>query len=154
MNCNVRINKNLILSIKTLIDEQIPIISVLANTSRILIDYFNNTNWCGFYLTKENEDVLYLGPYQGTTATMIIPFGKGVCGMSAFLKKSQVVPNVHEYEGHIACSNLSNSEIVVPIIKNNKVVGVIDLDSNLYDNYSSEDAKLLEEVAAILSEKF
>ena len=85
---------------------------------------------------------------------MIIPFGKGVCGMSAFLKKSQVVPNVHEYEGHIACSNLSNSEIVVPIIKNNKVVGVIDLDSNFYDNYSSEDAKLLEEVAAILSEKF
>jgi GAF domain-containing protein len=77
--------------------------------------------------------------------------GKGVCGTAAATKTSQLVPNVHEFEGHIACSSLSNSEVVVPIIHNNIVFGVIDLDSNLFNNYTKNDVEILEKVANIIS---
>ena len=107
-----------------------------------------------FYLSYENEDVLYLGPFQGSLACTTIPFNKGVCGKSAYLKKTLIVDNVLEFDGHIACSSSSRSEIVVPIIRGDEVLGVIDLDSDLYSNYSLSDQELLEQCAKILSELF
>lgn len=146
--------KYLISNVKSLIDKNIPLVSNLSNLSRVIYESFENTSWCGFYITDSTKDVLYLGPYQGPLACTIIPIGKGVCGVSAESKETQLVDNVHEYPGHIACSSSTNSEIVVPVIKNNRVVAVIDLDSDLFANYTTQDQKLLEEVASIISELF
>ena len=146
--------KKLLSNIKCLIDENVPIMSNLANISRLLMESFENTLWCGFYLTDVLGENLYLGPYQGSVACTTIKFNKGVCGTAAFSKQSQLVPNVHEFEGHIACSSLSNSEVVVPIIKDDKVYGVIDLDSNLFDNYSNDDVNILECIAKEISKLF
>lgn len=146
--------KKLLSNIEAIIDFEIPIMSNLANLSRLFMESFENTLWSGFYLSDEESRFLYLGPYQGPLACTIIPFGKGVCGSSALNKVTNLVPNVHKFPGHIACSSLSNSEIVVPIIKNDKVVGVIDLDSTLFNNYDEEDQKLLESAANIISKLF
>ena len=146
--------KKLLGNIETIIDKNLPIMSNLANLSRLFMDTFADTLWSGFYLCDEKCEYLYLGPYQGPLACVKIPFGKGVCGKVVEFKKTILVPNVHEFPGHIACSSLSNSEIVVPIIKNDKVVGVIDLDSALFNNYSEEDQKLLEDASNIISELF
>ena len=146
--------KKLLSNIKCLIDENVPIMSNLANISRLLMESFENTLWCGFYLTDVLGENLYLGPYQGSVACTTIKFNKGVCGTAAFSKQSQLVPNVHEFEGHIACSSLSNSEVVVPIIKDDKVYGVIDLDSNEFNNYSLEDVKILESIAEVIAKLF
>ena len=148
INENISILENII----SIIDKDVPLISNLANLSYVLKYYFKNTDWAGFYLTK--NDVLYLGPFQGDLACTIIPFNKGVCGKAAHLKQYILVPNVHEFEGHIACSSSTNSEVVVPIIKDNKVLGVIDLDSNLIDNYTIEDVKILESIANVIAELF
>lgn len=146
--------KYLISNVKSLIDKNIPLVSNLSNLSRVIYESFENTSWCGFYITDSTKNVLYLGPYQGPLACTIIPIGKGVCGVSAESKETQLVDNVHEYPGHIACSSSTNSEIVVPVIKNNRVVAVIDLDSDLFANYTTQDQELLEEVASIISELF
>ena len=147
--------QELVMIAKSIIDSNIPVVSNLANLSRLIMDGFKNTSWSGFYLTDGKKgDILYLGPYQGSLACTTIPFGKGVCGVAAETKKSQVVPNVHEFPLHIACSNTTNSEIVVPIIKNGLVLGVIDLDSDLYSNYDDEDRIILEQIAKLISELF
>lgn len=136
--------------VQSIIDRNAPLISNLANLSRVLMDLVEGTFWCGFYLADE-ENNLYLGPYQGSLACTHIKYGHGVCGKSLELKKSLIVPDVHKFPGHIACSSLSNSEIVVPIIKDNKVIGIIDLDSTMFDNYTEEDKEFLEEVANIIA---
>lgn len=146
--------KKLLGNIEAIIDKNLPVISNLANLSRLFMDSFDNTLWSGFYLSDELGEYLYLGPYQGPLACTLIPYGKGVCGSSALNKVTNLVPNVHEFKGHIACSSLSNSEIVVPIIKNDKVVAVIDLDSALFNNYNEDDQKLLEAASNIISELF
>lgn len=155
MHCGVIQGKvdNLVLAVKFSINKELPLVSNLANCSKLIFDNIDNTSWAGFYIV-DNKNNLYLGPFQGDAATMYIEYGMGVCGTCLMDKKTIIVPNVHEFLGHIACSSLSNSEIVIPIIKNDKVVAVIDLDSNLYDNYDSNDAKVLEEVAAVLSDLF
>lgn len=136
--------------VQSIIDQNAPLISNLANLSRVLMDLVEGTFWCGFYLVDE-ENNLYLGPYQGSLACTHIKYGHGVCGKSLELKKSLIVPDVHKFPGHIACSSLSNSEIVVPIIKDDKVIGVIDLDSTKFDNYTEDDKAFLEEVANIIA---
>jgi GAF domain-containing protein len=136
--------------VQSIIDQNAPLISNLANLSRVLMDLVEGTFWCGFYLADE-ENNLYLGPYQGSLACTHIKYGHGVCGKSLELKKSLIVPDVHKFPGHIACSSLSNSEIVVPIIKDDKVIGVIDLDSTKFDNYTEDDKEFLEEVANIIA---
>ena len=136
--------------VQSIIDQNAPLISNLANLSRVLMDLVEGTFWCGFYLADE-ENNLYLGPYQGSLACTHIKYGHGVCGKSLELKKSLIVPDVHKFPGHIACSSLSNSEIVVPIIKDDKVIGVIDLDSTKFDNYTEDDKAFLEEVANIIA---
>ena len=135
-----------------IIDKDVPLISNLANLSYVLKFYFKNTDWAGFYLMKNN--VLYLGPFQGDLACTVISLNTGVCGKSAYLKQSILVPNVHEFEGHIACSSSTNSELVVPIIKDENVLGVIDLDSNLINNYTNEDVKILESIAKVIADLF
>ena len=144
--------KNIIVEqLKALLNKNLPLMSNLSNASAVL-NQLDNINWCGFYLVKGNT--LYLGPFQGEPACTVIPFGKGVCGTALKEKKTLVVPNVNEFDGHIACSSASKSEIVVPIIKNNEVIAVIDIDSPIYDRFNEEDKLLLEEIARILREFF
>lgn len=119
----------------------------MANTCAALFQVFQH-HWIGFYLVKNDE--LVLGPFQGPVACTRIAFGKGVCGNSWAEKKTLIVPNVNEFPGHIACSALSQSEIVVPVFKNeigNKtVVGVLDIDSIHLNQFDSEDAIMLEKI--------
>jgi GAF domain-containing protein len=124
------------------------LIANLANTAALLWQELPDINWAGFYLLKGNE--LVLGPFQGKPACVRIAMGKGVCGTSAQRRQSIVVPNVHEFAGHIACDTASNSEIVVPLIKNNSVLGVLDIDSPLLNRFDVADREGLENVAAIL----
>ena len=137
--------------IKALIDKDLPLVSNLSNASAV-INQMDNLNWCGFYLVKDNT--LYLGPFQGEVACTVISFGRGVCGEAALKKESIIVDNVLEHKNHIACSSKSRSEIVVPIIKNDIVVGVIDLDSPIFNRFTLKDKEELEEVANVLSDLF
>ena len=138
-------------SIKSLIDPSVPLISNLSNIASALFK-LDNINWAGFYLVDKNY--LYLGPFQGDVACTIIPFNKGVCGYSYTNKKTIIVPNVNEFKGHIACSSLSKSEIVVPIIKNNQVVALIDIDSPIYDRFTKLEQDYLEAIANYLKDLF
>ena len=130
--------------IKTIIKKDIPLTSNLANISALLFK-MENINWAGFYLM--DNDRLVLGPFQGDVACTIIPLEKGVCGTSADKEETIIVNDVNKFEGHIACSSLSKSEIVVPIIKNNKVFGVIDIDAPIYSRFSTKEKEFLEKVA-------
>jgi GAF domain-containing protein len=147
-------NVGLLATVNALIDEDLPLVSNLANLSRALFDGFDSVSWAGFYLTSNSGDKLYLGPYQGPLACTTIPFNKGVCGYSATNKQTVLVKDVNNFEGHIACSSLTKSELVTPIIKDGEVVGVIDLDSNLLANFTDKDASLLQEVAKIIAKLF
>ena len=129
--------------VKSLIDKDLPLYSNLANVSAAM-NTMTDLNWCGFYIAK--DDVLYVGPFQGEPACARIPFGKGVCGTSAIKKESIIVDDVHLFPGHIACSALSASEIVVPIIKNDKVVGLIDIDSPIKARFNVEIKEELENI--------
>lgn len=137
--------------LKEILDKDLPLISNLSNASALL-NTLPNINWCGFYLLS--GDRLFLGPFQGDVACTIIPLSKGVCGYAARNKQTVVVDDVNQFEGHIACSSLSKSEIVVPIIKNNEVKALIDIDAPIYKRFKEEDVKLLEEFAEILKELF
>lgn len=148
------LKSNLVENVKAIIDKDLPLISNLSNLYRLIYDSIPNVSWCGFYLTFEDRDELYLGPYQGPLACTIIPFGKGVCGTCALEKKTQLIPNVHKCINHIACSSKTNSEIVVPIIKNNRVVAVIDLDSEEFSNFSLAHQEELEKVSEVIKALF
>ena len=139
--------------VKSIIDKDIPLISNLANLSAVFKAYFKDVSWSGFYLANEYGS-LYLGPFQGDVACTFIPLGKGVCGTAAIERKSQLVKNVHEIQNHIACSSSTNSELVVPLIKENKVVGVIDLDSDLLNNFTKENQEELEGIIPLIIDLF
>ena len=143
--------KLLLSQVKSIVDPNIPLVSNLSNVSAIL-NQMENINWVGFYLVK--NDTLYLGPFQGDVACTVIPKGKGVCGTALERKETLVVPNVNEFKGHIACSSLSKSEIVVPIIKNGEVKALIDVDAPIFDRFHNEEKELLEEVAILLAPLF
>ena len=140
--------------VKALVDKNLPLVSNLSNLSRLIYENIKGTSWCGFYLSFDNKEELYLGPFQGEIACTLIPYGKGVCGTCALSKETQLVPNVHECSNHIACSSKTNSEIVIPIIKDNKVLGVLDLDSEEYNNFTFENKKELEEAFSIIKDLF
>ena len=142
---------DLLIRIKAIIDKEVPLISNLSNVASLLNE-LDNINWCGFYLA--NDDYLYLGPFQGEVACTIIPFTKGVCGKCYQEKKTVIVDNVLTFPGHIACSSASRSEIVTPIIKDNKVVALIDIDAPIFSRFSNKEKELLEEVAAFLKDLF
>ena len=128
--------------IKSLAEDEPNYIPVLSNASAIIYDALPDLNWAGFYLM--NKGSLLLGPFQGKVACIRIALGKGVCGTAAGNDETLVVPNVHEFPGHIACDSASNSEIVVPIHKDGKVVGVLDIDSPKLDRFSEDDRLGLE----------
>lgn len=118
-------------------------IVILANSSALLNQFLDNVNWVGFYLWK--NDLLILGPFQGLPACTTIAIGKGVCGTAAAERKTQLVANVEAFPGHIACDAASKSEIVIPIIMDDKIYGVLDIDSPIYDRFDEIDQKYLEE---------
>ena len=137
--------------IKAIIDPNLPLMSNLSNASAVL-NLLNDINWCGFYLKDGNY--LYLGPFQGEVACTKIPLDKGVCGYAARNKKSIIVDDVNLFAGHIACSSLSKSEIVTPIIVNDEVKGVIDIDAPILKRFNDDDLIVLEEIADILGVLF
>ncbi len=137
--------------IASIIDKDLPLVSNLSNASAILKS-MDIVNWAGFYLV--DGDRLILGPFQGEVACTFIPKGKGVCGTAFKEKKTIIVKDVNKFNGHIACSSKSKSEIVTPIIKNNEVVAVIDIDSPVFDRFDESNQKILEEIALILAELF
>ena len=138
---------------KALIEAEQDQIASLSNITALIKDFYEDTcSWAGFYLMKDNH--LVLGPFQGKVACTRIQIGKGVCGTAVKTRKTQVVPNVHEFEGHIACDSGSNSEIVVNIFKDNEVVGVLDLDSYQFETFNQDDAAMLEALCEIISSLF
>lgn len=143
--------KSLLNQIKAIINKDLPLVSNLSNVAALLFT-MKDVSWAGFYLTK--EDVLYLGPFQGEVACTTIPFSKGVCGTSASKKETIIVDDVNKFNGHIACSSKSKSEIVTPIIKNDVVKGVIDIDAPIYSRFTSVEKDFLSEVAKLLSDLF
>ena len=120
----------------------------LANTAAFISAFFDNINWSGFYLLKENQ--LVLGPFCGMPATTRIDIGKGVCGTAFEKGETLVVDNVCEFPGHIACDIRSKSEVVIPLVKNGKKYGVLDIDSSVYSRFSKEDVEILIKVLEIL----
>ncbi len=120
----------------------------LSNASALLNQFFDRINWVGFYLMDDGE--LVLGPFQGLPACIRIPLGKGVCGTAAETIKSIVVPNVNAFPGHIACDAASQSEIVVPIIKNGVLLGILDIDSPELNRFTEEDRAGLEHLVEVL----
>ena len=120
----------------------------LANASALLNEKLDGINWVGFYTIKDGR--LVLGPFQGKVACTIIPMGKGVCGTAAATDRTQLVPDVHKFPGHIACDSASNSEIVIPMHRSGEVFGVLDIDSPLFNRFDENDKAGLEEFARIL----
>ncbi len=123
-------------------------IANLANAAALLYHSLDGLNWAGFYLLE--GDALVLGPFQGRPACIEIPVGRGVCGTAVAEGRTQLVPDVHQFPGHIACDSASNSEIVVPIRADGKIVGVLDLDSPHLGRFTEEDQAGLEELVRIL----
>lgn len=123
----------------------------LANASALLYDSLTELNWAGFYLMENG--LLVLDPFQGKTACIEIPVGKGVCGTAVAENMTKRIANVHEFPGHIACDGASNSEIVIPIHKDGAVVGVLDIDSPVFERFSEADQNGLEEFVKILEKE-
>ena len=124
------------------------LIANAANFASLIFHSLPDLNWSGFYFEKDGE--LVLGPFQGQPACVRIRVGQGVCGTGAANRETVIVPNVHEFPGHIACDSASNSEIVVPLIKDSRLIGVLDLDSPSRARFDQEDARGLESLVRIL----
>ena len=128
--------------IRGLVEGERDLIANLANAAALLFYALEDVNWVGFYLLKDGE--LVVGPFQGRPACVRIALGKGVCGTSAMQRTSVVVPNVHEFPGHIACDSASNSEVVTPMIRHGELLGVLDIDSPTFNRFDEEDRAGLE----------
>ena len=133
--------------LRSLLEGEHDLIANAANFAALLYHSLPDVNWAGFYLFKEGE--LVLGPFQGNPACVRIAIGKGVCGTAGELKQTVVVENVHEFPGHIACDSASHSEIVVPLIREQRLIGVLDVDSPSFGRFDDEDARGLNELAEI-----
>jgi GAF domain-containing protein len=123
-------------------------IANLANSAALIYHSLPDLNWAGFYLLKDGE--LVVGPFQGKPACVRIAMGKGVCGTAAVQRKTQVVRDVNQFAGHIACDSASNSEIVVPMIRNGELLGVLDLDSPKLARFDEQDRQGLEQLVSVL----
>ena len=139
--------KQLVPQIEALIAPETNLIANLANVSSALKEVFNFW-WVGFYLVENNE--LVLGPFQGPIACTRIPFEKGVCGACYTQGKTIIVPDVNQFPGHIACSSVTQSEIVIPIKSENKIVGVLDVDSELPNHFDNIDQQYLEKITSLI----
>ncbi len=134
----------------TALVEDCPPISALSNAAALLWEALEEINWAGFYLLK--GDTLYLGPFQGKTACTLIPMGRGVCGTAAAMREIQLVKDVHQFPGHIACDSASNSEIVLPLIKDGVLLGVMDIDAPIFNRFEQCDADGLNRLCTILTD--
>lgn len=121
----------------------------MANAAALVWEYLPDLNWAGFYRLVEGE--LVLGPFQGKAACIRIPLGKGVCGTAAATRATQVVADVHAFPGHIACDAASNSELVVPVVHDGRLLGVLDLDSPHANRFDAKDARGCEALMALLA---
>ena len=140
--------QTLLPQIESLVAGETDPIANMANVAAALHEAFGFW-WTGFYRVT-NERVLVLGPFQGPIACTRIPYGKGVCGTAWQRAETVIVPNVHEFPGHIACSSASNSEIVVPVLHDGQVVAVLDIDSTDFGTFDETDKKFLEKIAQLL----
>lgn len=134
--------------IAALTDSERDTIANLSNAAAVLSMNLSDINWAGFYLLRDGQ--LVLGPFQGKPACIRIPLGRGVCGTAAATDTTQLVPNVHDFPGHIACDSASNSEIVIPLHHERSLVGVLDIDSPLIGRFTEADREGLEKCAEIL----
>lgn len=137
--------------VENLINNDEPAISSLSNITGAIKQSFEKISWCGFYFTL--DDNLYLGPFQGLVACSKIKIGNGVCGTAAIKKQTLVVPNVHEFPGHIACDAAANSEIVIPLLQNNLTIAVLDIDSREFDAFNETDKIWLEKICKLIADK-
>jgi GAF domain-containing protein len=135
---------------RALLQGETNLIANAANLSALLYHSLPDLNWAGFYFLKGRE--LVLGPFQGRPACVRIEMGKGVCGSAAANRQTVIVPDVHQFPGHIACDSASNSEIVVPIIKQERLLGVLDLDSPKFSRFQSDDAAGLQRLVSLFVE--
>ncbi|MDF7669305.1 GAF domain-containing protein [Lactobacillus sp. ESL0703] len=133
---------------KSLLTGEHDLIANMSNISALLFSGLPNVSYAGFYRYQNGE--LILGPFQGPVACMHINLGKGVCGTAAATRQTQIVPDVHQFAGHIACDAATNSEIVVPIIKNNELIAVLDLDSNDFATFDEVDAEYLAKITMLV----
>jgi len=133
--------------LEALLDGERDFIANAAQLSAFLYSQVEDLNWAGFYLARGEE--LVLGPFQGQVACVRIPFGRGVCGAAAATRQTQRVEDVHAFPGHIACDSASNSELVIPLVKDGALIGVLDLDSPVLARFGEQDQAGLERLAGI-----
>ncbi|MDO5138136.1 MAG: GAF domain-containing protein [Oscillospiraceae bacterium] len=136
--------------LQALLDQDSYFVPALSNASALLWESLDDINWAGFYIVRNGQ--LILGPFHGKVACIHIQKGKGVCGTAWEKDETQLVPNVHEFPGHIACDSASNSEIVVPIHKDGEVVAVLDIDSPLFNRFSLEDCEGLSRFSSVIED--
>ncbi|MFF7065450.1 GAF domain-containing protein [Pseudomonas sp. NPDC008258] len=136
--------------VQALFADERDFIANAAQFSAFLYNQVDDLNWAGFYLNRNEQ--LVLGPFQGQVACVRIPFGKGVCGAAAATRQTQRVEDVHAFPGHIACDSASNSELVIPLVKEGRLIGVLDLDSPKVGRFSEADQMGLERLAAVFLE--
>ena len=140
----------LLAQMKALLEGEHHVIANLPNASALLNEALSDINWVGFYLMRDGE--LLLGPFQGKVACMHIEVGKGVCGRAVLKNETQLVEDVHKFPGHIACDSTSNSELVIPLRSQGKIVGVLDIDSQSFARFDDIDAVELEKIAHVIEE--
>lgn len=146
-NAKSKLYASLVVQLMSLLKGEYDFVANAANFSALLFNSLPNVNWAGFYVLRGEE--LVLGPFQGNPACVRIPMGKGVCGVAAQQCETIIVPNVHEFPGHIACDIASNSEIVVPLFDGERLLGVLDLDSPLIGRFDDQDAEGLNELVTV-----
>lgn len=139
---------DLLAQLEALLEGEQDFIANMANSASLLFHLLSDVNWVGYYLLKDGE--LVLGPFNGKPACVRIAIGKGVCGTTAAKRTTTVVPDVHQFPGHIACDAASQSEIVVPMMIGNQLIGVLDIDSPIKNRFDEIDQKYLEEAVRIL----
>ncbi|HXS01076.1 MAG TPA: GAF domain-containing protein [Pyrinomonadaceae bacterium] len=146
-NVKPNLYASLVVQLLSLLKGEHDFVANAANFSALLFNSLPNVNWAGFYFLKGDE--LVLGPFQGNPACVRLPMGQGVCGVAAQQLETIIVPNVHEFPGHIACDVASNSEIVVPMFDGERLLGVLDLDSPMIGRFDDQDAEGLNELVTV-----
>jgi len=136
-------------SLDALLEGEPDLVACAANMSALLYWSLPDLNWCGFYLVEPRSGDLVLGPFQGKPACVRIPIGRGVCGTAAARRETVLVTDVHDFPGHIACDAASNSEVVVPILDGDRLIGVLDLDSPRQARFDETDARGLEALVKV-----
>ena len=140
--------QSLLGQVKAIISDEHDDIANMANISAIVFNALDKVNWAGFYRLIDNE--LVLGPFQGQVACIRIPVGRGVCGTAVSEATTQLVTDVHQFEGHIACDASSNSEVVIPVYQHGKIIAVFDIDSTEVAYFDDEDARGLQDIVHAL----